>query len=204
MDFDLKYKIDSNELEPSIAEKYVQAIKKCRESDDPFESIESLNYALESLEDSFAASGRGIEWYWEMIKAYRNLCRIYIKRVSSEDFENYLNFSTILDKYNLDNDFDLENVLRLLDKYNLDDASDLENVLGLLKNRELKDFPEYMEFVDVLSEHMEKYDASELKKILGVLQDYEIYDSSELEKMLESEEEDRDTQKRLDSSIRTL
>ena len=101
MDFKLKYNIDSNELEPSVAEKYRQAITKCRESDDSFESLESLNYALESLEDSFAASGREIEW--EMIKAYRNLCRVYREICSSKKYADYDGIIDFLEEKGIDN-----------------------------------------------------------------------------------------------------
>ena len=108
MDFELKYKIDSNELEPSVAEKYRQAIIKCRESDDPFECLESLNYALESLEDSFAASGREIEW--EMIKAYRNLCRFYREICSSEKYADYDGIINVLKEEGIE-DVDCLNVV---------------------------------------------------------------------------------------------
>ena len=155
MDFNLKYSIDSNELEPSVAEKYREAITKYRESDNLFESLESLNCALEALENSSYVPDREIEWSVEMIKAYRNLGRVYRKIVSSDDFK--------------------------------------------------KDFSRYMEFVDVLSEYMENHDASDLKKILGVLKDCDmIENSSELEEMLQSKEEDRSAQARINSSIKIL
>ena len=110
MDFKLKYNIDSNELESSVAEKYRQAITKCRESDDPFDSLESLNDALESLEDSFAASGREIE-SWEMIRAYRNLCRVYMVICSSEKYADYEGIIDALKEEGIENVGDLSGVL---------------------------------------------------------------------------------------------
>ena len=128
MNFELKYNIDSNELEPSVAEKYRQAITKCRESDDSFESLESLNYALESLEDSFAASGRKIELSWEMIKAYRNLCRIYIGICSSEKYADYEGIIDFLEEKGIDNVAGLDGVF--LDSDFLDER--IEKSLGTL------------------------------------------------------------------------
>lgn len=118
MDFKLKYNIDSNELEPSVAEKYVQAITKCRESDDPFECLESLNHAFESFEDSSAESSEEIEWSGEMIRAYRNLGRVYVGICSSKKYADY---DDIIDALKNEGIEDVDGLSGILDSDSLEE-----------------------------------------------------------------------------------
>ena len=189
MDFKLRYKINEIELEPSASKKYQQAIDKAKESDNPLECLSKINYALEALGNSFAATDREIEWSGEMIRAYRNLAIVYEGIVSSDEFKNY---EGIVSSDEFKNYL---NFSALLDKHNANGTSE--------QNLEMDDFQKYAEFLSVLSDYMQNYNAPVLKKILDVLETHQIENSSELEKVLEKCEEEN-IQARVNSSIGNL
>lgn len=82
-----------------------------------------MNCALESLESSFYVPDREIEWSGEMIKAYRNLGRIYRKIVSSDDFKKLFEYMESHDAS------ELKKILCVLQDYKIENSSGLEEML---------------------------------------------------------------------------
>lgn len=88
MELDRSYDLNDSELEASVRDTYSKGIKKLRESEDALENLNTLEELFVVLGDSHPIPRMGVEsgdlrkrvaWAKDLIKAYRNLGRIFSK-----------------------------------------------------------------------------------------------------------------------------